>query len=129
MFVVLVGGLLADLSQPSRTTSSNLIIGLFLWDFFAEATKTGMASLAAKGFLLTKARFPRWILVVTSIANALITLLVFAGWSRRIWSQPAAARALAALGAFCLLCRRGAGRDRHRAISLGRACSFCDSAI
>ena len=36
-----------------------------------------MGSLAAKGFLVTKARFPRWILVVTSIANALITLLVF----------------------------------------------------
>jgi ABC-type polysaccharide/polyol phosphate export permease len=55
----------------------NLIIGLFLWDFFAESTKTGMTSLATKGFLITKARFPRWIVVITSIANALITLVVF----------------------------------------------------
>jgi lipopolysaccharide transport system permease protein len=55
----------------------NLIIGLFLWDFFAEGTKTGLTSLHARGFLLTKARCPAWILVVTSIANALITLAVF----------------------------------------------------
>jgi homopolymeric O-antigen transport system permease protein len=55
----------------------NLIIGLFLWDFFSEGTKTGMTSLHAKGFLLTKARFPAWILVVVSMSNALITLTVF----------------------------------------------------
>jgi lipopolysaccharide transport system permease protein len=57
----------------------NLIIGLFLWDFFAEGTKTGLTSLHAKGFLLTKARCPSWVLVVTSISNALITLTVFIG--------------------------------------------------
>ena len=56
----------------------NLIIGLFLWDFFAEATRTAMTSLHAKGFLLTKAKFPAWILVASSISNALITLVVFA---------------------------------------------------
>jgi len=56
---------------------SNLLVGLFLWDFFAESTKTGLISLHQKGFLLTKAKFPRWILVVTSISNPLITLVVF----------------------------------------------------
>jgi lipopolysaccharide transport system permease protein len=55
----------------------NLIIGLFLWDFFAEATKVGLTSLHAKGFLLAKAKFPSWILVVTSASNALVTLAVF----------------------------------------------------
>ncbi len=55
----------------------DLIIGLFLWDFFAEGTKTGMASLHAKGFLLTKARFPSWIVVLTSASNALMTLAAF----------------------------------------------------
>jgi lipopolysaccharide transport system permease protein len=54
----------------------NLIIGLCLWDFFSEGTKTGLSALAVKGFLLTKTRFPRWILVVTSISNPLITLTV-----------------------------------------------------
>jgi lipopolysaccharide transport system permease protein len=55
----------------------NLIIGLFLWDFFAEGTKAGLMSLDARGFLLTKARCPSWILVATSISNALITLALF----------------------------------------------------
>jgi homopolymeric O-antigen transport system permease protein len=55
-----------------------LIVGLFLWDFFTEASKTGLVSLQAKGFLLTKARFPSWILVVASLSNAVITLGVFA---------------------------------------------------
>ena len=55
----------------------NLIIGLFLYEFFGEATKTGLLSLRAKGFLLTKARFPRWVLVVTSSSNAVITLTLF----------------------------------------------------
>jgi ABC-type polysaccharide/polyol phosphate export permease len=77
MFVVLVAVFsLVFASDP--TYKLDLIIGLFLWDFFAEGTKTGMTSLHARGFLLTKARFPSWILVVTSISNALITLGVFA---------------------------------------------------
>jgi lipopolysaccharide transport system permease protein len=77
MFVVLVGVFsLIFRSEPNYKLK--LIVGLFLWDFFADATKTGMTSLSAKGFLVSKARFPRWILVVTSLANALITLGVFA---------------------------------------------------
>jgi lipopolysaccharide transport system permease protein len=55
----------------------NLIVGLFMWDFFAEATRTSITALHVKGFLLTKAKFPAWILVVTSLSNALITIAVF----------------------------------------------------
>ena len=54
-----------------------LIIGLFLYEFFQEATKSGLLSLRAKGYLLTKARFPSWVLVVASASNALITLTLF----------------------------------------------------
>jgi ABC-type polysaccharide/polyol phosphate export permease len=54
----------------------NLIVGLFLWDFFAEGTKVGLTSLHAKGYLLGKTRFPRWIVVVVSVSNALLTVLV-----------------------------------------------------
>ena len=77
MFAVLVAVFsLVFPREPSYKL--DLVIGLFLWDFFADGTKAGMASLAAKSFLLTRARLPGWIVVVTSIANALITLLVFA---------------------------------------------------
>lgn len=77
MFAVLVA--VFSLVFPAEPTyKSDLIIGLFLWDFFADATKTGMTSLAAKSYLLTKARLPGWIVVVTSMANAMLTLVVFA---------------------------------------------------
>jgi lipopolysaccharide transport system permease protein len=62
-------------SEPSYRL--NLIIGLFLWDFFAQGTAIGLGSLQAKGYLISKVRFPSWIIVVTSISNALITLAVF----------------------------------------------------
>jgi lipopolysaccharide transport system permease protein len=77
MFIVLMG-VFSFLFASSPTYKLNLIVGLFLWDFFAEGTKSGLIALQSKGFLLTKARVPPWILVVTSIGNALITLVVFA---------------------------------------------------
>src|SRR4051794_41009896 len=55
----------------------DLIIGLFLYEFFQESTKAGLLSLRAKGYLLTKAKFPSWIVVVTSASNAAITLALF----------------------------------------------------
>ena len=76
MFVVLMS-VFSFLFASNPTYKLDLIIGLFLWDFFAEATKSGLTSLHARGFLLTRARFPSWILVVTSISNAVITLAVF----------------------------------------------------
>jgi len=57
----------------------NLIIGLFLFDFFSEATKVGVTSLFFKGYLLTKVRFPSWVVVVSSAANPLLALFVFVG--------------------------------------------------
>ena len=76
MFLVLVA-VFSFVFGSDRAYRANLIIGLFLWDFFAEGTKTGLLSLYVKGYLLNKIRFPSWILVLTSISNALITLLVF----------------------------------------------------
>jgi lipopolysaccharide transport system permease protein len=76
MFVVLMG-VFSFLFASNPTYRLNLIVGLFLWDFFAEGTKSGLTSLHARGYLLTKASVPPWVLVVTSISNALITLAVF----------------------------------------------------
>ena len=76
MFVVLMG-VFSFLFASNPVYKLNLIVGLFLWDFFSEATKCGLMSLNARGYLLTKARVPSWILVVTSISNAVITLGVF----------------------------------------------------
>jgi lipopolysaccharide transport system permease protein len=76
MFVVLMS-VFSILFASDPTYKLNLITGLFLWDFFAEGTKTGLTSLQAKAYLLSKAKFPSWILVVTSISNAVITLAAF----------------------------------------------------
>jgi len=76
MFVVLMA-VFSYIFASTPNYRVDLIIGLFLWDFFTEGTKAGMTSLHAKGFLLTKARFPSWLVVVTSASNALITLGAF----------------------------------------------------
>jgi homopolymeric O-antigen transport system permease protein len=76
MFLVLMA-VFSLVFRSDPTYKLDLLIGLFLWDFFGEGTKTGLTSLHAKGFLLTKARCPSWILVVTSISNALMTITVF----------------------------------------------------
>lgn len=55
----------------------DLIIGLFLYEFFQESTKAGLLSIRAKGYLLTKSKFPAWIVVVTAASNAVITLALF----------------------------------------------------
>ena len=75
MFVLLMG--VFSFLFPNPDYKLDLIIGLFVWDFFSESTKAGLISLHTKGFLLTKAKCPSWILVVTSISNAVITLAVF----------------------------------------------------
>jgi lipopolysaccharide transport system permease protein len=76
MFLVLFGVFSFIFASDSQY-KLNLIIGLFLFDFFGEATKVGLTSLYSKGYLLSKARFPSWVLVVASMSNAVITLSIF----------------------------------------------------
>lgn len=76
MFIVLLA-VFSYVFASDAQYKLDLIIGLFLYEFFQESTKTGLLSLRAKGYLLTKARFPSWIVVVTSASNAVITLALF----------------------------------------------------
>jgi homopolymeric O-antigen transport system permease protein len=102
MFIVLMAVFSFLFTEPRYKL--NLIVGVFLWDFFTEGTKTGLTSLHAKGFLLTKARCPLWILVITSISNALITLAVFSviiiAFLRGVGHPPT----LPAIGLFATYC-------------------------
>jgi ABC-type polysaccharide/polyol phosphate export permease len=54
----------------------NLLVGLTLYEYFAEGTKTGLASMLVKGFLISKSTFPRWLIVVASTVNPLLNALV-----------------------------------------------------
>lgn len=76
--VAVLLGVFSFIFRADRNYGLNLVIGLFLFDFFSDATKAGLQSLRAKGYLLTKTRAPLWIIVATSTSNAVITLGVFA---------------------------------------------------
>jgi lipopolysaccharide transport system permease protein len=104
MFVVLMG-VFSFLFASNPTYKLDLIVGLFLWEFFAEGTKSGLTALHARGYLMTKARVAPWILVVTAMSNAVITLAVFSLIMVLFLTaagHPPTARALGAYGAYCL---------------------------
>src|SRR5207247_5497128 len=103
MFIVLMG-VFSFLFASNPKYKLNLIVGLFLWDFFSEGTKSGLTALHARGYLLTKARVPAWILVVTSISNAVITLAVFAIVIVLFLAGAGHAPSLSSLGAFGAYC-------------------------
>jgi ABC-2 type transport system permease protein len=50
-----------------------LLFGIVIWSFFAEATGLGLASLVQRADLLRKISFPRYIVVLSVGAYALIT--------------------------------------------------------
>jgi lipopolysaccharide transport system permease protein len=103
MFIVLMG-VFSFLFASKPEYKLNLIVGLFLWDFFGEGTKSGLMSLRARGFLLSKARVPSWILVVTAVSNAMITLGVFSLVIVAfliVTGHPPTGEALVAFAAYC----------------------------
>lgn len=51
-----------------------LLLGIVLWTFFSEATNQGMSSIAARGDLLRKISFPKYIIVLSTTISALINL-------------------------------------------------------
>ena len=104
MFLVLMT-VFSFIFAQERNYAFNLLLGLFLFDFFSESTRVGVTSLAVKGYLLGKTRFPRWLLVVTSPSNALMTLSVVCLTSVIALSVTGRSPSLAALGLFglCLL--------------------------
>jgi len=51
-----------------------LLLGIVLWNFFAEMTNQSLSSIVARGDLIRKVRIPRWIVVLSSSVSALINL-------------------------------------------------------
>lgn len=50
-----------------------LLFGIVIWSFFAEATGQGLLALVGRADLLRKIRFPRYVVVVSVGASALIS--------------------------------------------------------
>lgn len=51
-----------------------LLLGIVLWNFFTEATTTGLSSIVDSGELIRKISIPRYLIVIASIVSALINL-------------------------------------------------------
>ncbi|HUC89522.1 MAG TPA: ABC transporter permease [Patescibacteria group bacterium] len=51
-----------------------LLLGIVIWNFFAEVTSQGVGSIVGRGDLIRKIRIPRWIIVLSSSISALINL-------------------------------------------------------
>lgn len=51
-----------------------LLLGIVLWNFFAEMTSQSLSSIVGRGDLIRKIKIPRWIIVLSSSIAALINL-------------------------------------------------------
>lgn len=51
-----------------------LLLGIVLWQFFADMTNQSLISIVGRGDLIRKIRIPRWMIVLTSSVSALINL-------------------------------------------------------
>lgn len=53
-----------------------LLLGIVLWNFFAEMTTTSLSSIVSRGDLIRKIKIPRWTIVLSSSFSALINLFL-----------------------------------------------------
>lgn len=51
-----------------------LLLGIVIWNFFAEMTLQSLGSIVGRGDLIRKIKIPRWIIVFSSSISALINL-------------------------------------------------------
>lgn len=56
-----------------------LLLGISMWNFFTESTTMGLCSITARGDLLRKINFPKYIIVVSATINALICMSINLG--------------------------------------------------
>ncbi len=56
--------------------SVQLLLGIVMWNFFAEVTNTGVASIVERGDVIRKINFPKYVIVLSSTISATINLLI-----------------------------------------------------
>lgn len=52
----------------------SMLFGIVLWNFFAEVTNNGLSSIVARGDVMRKINFPKYVIVLSSSISALINL-------------------------------------------------------
>ncbi len=53
-----------------------MLLGIILWNFFAEITNNGVVSIVNRGDVIRKLNFPKYVIVLASSVSALINLLL-----------------------------------------------------
>ncbi|MDR0297789.1 MAG: ABC transporter permease [Streptococcaceae bacterium] len=74
MYIVFIKFLRFGNDVPHFAVS--LLLGITVWNFFGESTGIGMTSIVARGDLLRKVSFPKSIIVLSVVTNALINLAI-----------------------------------------------------
>ena len=74
MYVVFVKVL--KFTDGTPTFPLVLLLGISLWNFFAEATNMGLTAIVGRGDILRKIHFPNYIIVVSATVGALISLAI-----------------------------------------------------
>lgn len=78
LFVILyvVFGLLIGATGGVPHYPVYLLLGILLWNYFSEVTNIGATSIVAKGDLLRKLNFPKYIIVASGSVSAFINLII-----------------------------------------------------
>jgi ABC-2 type transport system permease protein len=76
MFTILyfVFGKLLKIGSSIEHYAVYLLLGIVLWNFFVEATSQGLSAIVARGDLIRKINFPKYIIVMSGTVSALINL-------------------------------------------------------
>ncbi len=74
LYIVFVRFLKFDLKVSSPAIY--LLLGMIIWSFFTEASTAGLQAIAARGHLLRKLNFPKWVLLTSVVAAAGISFVL-----------------------------------------------------
>jgi ABC-2 type transport system permease protein len=75
-YIIFALFLLRGRTSPKENFPVELLLGIVVWTFFADATISSVSAIAGNGHMIRKAYFPRWIPVVASTLSATMTLAV-----------------------------------------------------
>lgn len=78
LFIILyiVFGVLIGATGDTPHYPVYLLLGVLLWNYFGEVTNIGATSIVAKGDLLRKLNFPKYVIVVAGSISAFINLII-----------------------------------------------------
>lgn len=76
MFTILyfVFGKMLKIGSNIEHYSVYLLLGIVLWNFFVESTSQGINAIVARGDLIRKINFPKYIIIISGTISALINM-------------------------------------------------------